>query len=206
MDKKNLNIKDIYTSYGSYVGKVCENTNSILCKDNNIESLTSSINELMPNDNLLQEPLNLNVDLKIPKNTKTVKYQKISNSDNNLKNGGNNTELTKPELTKSELTKPESTIPELNDKIEEQTNFFTYKIHIFNYKISIWILILIILVIICICYFVYKYLYLKNDIIVSYKKNQQIDDTKQDNDDDNSTSDNSTNDNSTSNKSNKSNK
>jgi hypothetical protein len=38
-------VGDIYTSYGPYVGRVCENTNTQLYKDNIIESITSSINE-----------------------------------------------------------------------------------------------------------------------------------------------------------------
>jgi len=176
--KKNDFMGDIYTSYGPFVGKICENTNTQLYKDNNItESLTSLISEKSISENSLnlninkidfdkyspKQPINLNTvntNVKIPKISKMSK-QDIIFLDNTLKTGGNNNvnvNVNEIELLSNDVSN------------EESCGYLNYKISIFNCKISIWILILILLVIICIGYFIYKYWYLKNNII-TYKKN-----------------------------------
>jgi hypothetical protein len=198
--KKNNFVGDIYTSYGPFVGKVCENTNTQLCKDNIIESITSSINEniLSPTQkntfelgfskNSPQEQINL--DTKILKKIKNIKISKIPkqnivNSNDNAKIGGNILDI------------------EQNNDFNEQesTSFFNYKVSLFNYKISIWILILILIVLICIGYFIYKYWFLKDNNILTYKKNNDHsdknnnislnDESSNDSSSDNASSDNS---------------
>lgn len=172
---------DIYTSYGPFVGKVCENTNTQLCKENIIESITSSITENSNKDllyeksiNLLvQDPVQIHPSVQVPvqflDNTikKVIKIpQQYNQNDNYIsikKTGG--------EITKKQL--------ETNNVIEDESNgFFNYKVSIFNFKISIWILILILLIVICIGYFIYKYWYLKNTNIITYKKNSSIDESE----------------------------
>lgn len=175
--KKNNFMGDLYTSYGPFVGKVCENTNTQLYKDNIIESITSSITENSMNKDLLYEKsINLSVPVQEPNNifkqseyktNNTIKKVKIPKQTNNINN--NNVSIKK---TGGEITK---TLPELNNDIEdESTGFFNYKVSIFNFKISIWILILILLIIICIGYYIYKYWYLKNTQIITYKKSSPL--------------------------------
>lgn len=168
--KKNNFMGDIYTSYGPFVGKVCENTNTLLHQDNLIESITSSITENSINDDLLNsKSTNLvannlkQSDFKINNlcKTKTFKYDKNSNN-STVKIGG--------ELSKIET----QTQVQTNNIDDESSNFFNYKVSIFNFKISIWILILVLLIVICIGYFIYKYWYLKNTNIITYKKNSTI--------------------------------
>lgn len=150
--KKNNFMEDIYTSYGPFVGKVCENTNTQLYKDNIIESITSSISESSINKNSLKQK---SINLLVPDNPK-------NNYIYSKKSGGVLSETKSQSQSQSQL----------NNNIEEETsNFFNYKVSIFSYKISIWILILILLIVICIGYFIYKYLYLKNTNIITYKKN-----------------------------------
>jgi hypothetical protein len=174
-NKKNNFMGDIYTSYGPFVGKVCENTNTLLYQDYIIESVTSSITEnsinkdllnsktmniVFPDDNLKKSEYQIE-DLG---KTKIFKqFDKNNNHNSTIKTGG--------ELSKVEA----QTQVQINNNIEDESNnFFNYKVSIFNFKISIWILILILLIIVCIGYFIYKYWYLKNTNIITYKKNSLI--------------------------------
>ena len=71
--KKNNFMGDIYTSYGPFVGKVCENTNTLLHQDNLIESITSSITENSINKDLLNSK---SINLVVPDgNLKQSEYQ-----------------------------------------------------------------------------------------------------------------------------------
>ena len=166
--KKNNFIGDIYTSYGPFVGKVCENTNTQLCKDNIIESITSSITENSINKDLLYEK-SVNVPVQFS-DSGIKKVRKIFHQSNQ------NDNYISIKKTGGEMTKKQE---ELNDVIEDETTgFFNYKVSIFNYKISIWILILILAIVICIGYFIYKYWYLKNTNIITYKKNSSINESE----------------------------
>jgi hypothetical protein len=204
--KKNDFMGDIYTSYGPFVGKICENTNTLLSKDNIIESLTSSISENSLGENSLnakyqniaeidynkyspKEPTQSN-NANTFKTPKTIKTPKTSKQNNiifcdNLKTGG--------EVNKTEVSKME-TEPLINNTLNEETGFFNYKVMIFNHKISIWILILILLVVICIGYFIYKYWYYKNTNMITYVKNDKNLEKMSSNDLSNDLSDNSSND------------
>lgn len=172
--KKNNFMGDIYSSYGPFVGKVCENANTQLHHDNIIESITSSIcpnsanisNHISPVDNIVEgKTINILQDMgsidAIPMVKSTCKIR----GSKKIKFGGDtNTNSSKPLITE----------PVISDKStlvhEKSESFFNYKISIYNHKISIWILLLILLVIICIGYFIYKYWYLKNTSIITYKK------------------------------------
>jgi hypothetical protein len=183
---KNNFMGDIYTSYGPFVGKVCENTNTQLHQDNIIESITSSIshnsinisNHTSPIDggieipkyNIIQDscpigpigPIGL-IDSILP-----IKTSQKLRGIKKIKLGG-------------DINKQTIDIPIINKKSDlidkESTSFFNYKISIYSHKISIWILLLILLVIICIGYFVYKYWYFKNTNIITYKKSNEINKT-----------------------------
>lgn len=205
--KKNNFMGDIYTSYGPFVGKVCENVNTQLHKDNIIESITSSIcsnsahisNNTSPVDNIsggkiidaIQDMGQ--VDL-IPMIKSTHKSINKLRAGKKIKFGGDtNTNITKPVITKPVT----SGKPILED--EEYNSYFNYKISIYNHKISIWILLLILLVVICIGYFIYKYWYLKNTSIITYKKSNSEEINKSVSEENSSTvSDNESNDSDTS--------
>jgi len=203
-NKKNNFMGDIYTSYGPFVGKVCENTNTLLHQDNIIESVTSSITENSINKDLLNSKT---MNLVVPDNNlKQSEYQiedlgktKIFKQFNK-NNNHNSTIKTGGELSKVEAQKQAQTQVQTNNNVEDESNnFFNYKVSIFNFKISIWILILILLIIVCIGYFIYKYWYLKNTNIITYKKNSSIEsENKSDNNknidlsSENTTTDNST--------------
>lgn len=164
---------DIYTSYGPFVGKVCENTNTLLHQDNLIESVTSSITENSINKSLLNSK-SMNLVFQ-DNNFKQSEYQ-IDNLDKTkiFKQFNKNNNHNSKNKTGGEISKIK-TQAQTNDNIEdESSNFFNYKVSIFNFKISIWILILILLIVICIGYFIYKYWYLKNTNIITYKKNSSI--------------------------------
>ena len=134
-NKKNNFVGDIYNSFGPFVGKVCENTNTQLYKDNIIESITSSVNNSSSPLHNSNENEQINFD---------------------IKTGGESNYLEQNNV--------------LNE--EESTSFFSYKISIFNCKISIWVIILILLVVICIGYFIYKYWFMKDSsTLITYKKN-----------------------------------
>lgn len=183
-EKKNNFMGDIYSSYGPFVGRICENTNTQLQQDNLIESITSSINSIeksihTPNiENNSSKNINSFVEdvqqqakaeiKSINNEIKLTKNSKISNhkSTKNYKAGGNNLNLNLNLQENKNIFKNNNI-----EEDEESSNFFTYKISIYNYKISIWILLLILLILICIGYFIYKYWYLKNTNIISYKKN-----------------------------------
>jgi hypothetical protein len=176
---KNNFMGDIYTSYGPFVGKVCENTNTQLHQDNIIESITSSISHnsinisnhtspidggiSIPKNNIIQDigpigPIGL-IDSILP-----IKTSQKLRGIKKIKLGG-------------DINKQSIDIPIINKKSDlidkESTSFFNYKISIYSHKISIWILVLILLVIICIGYFVYKYWYFKNTNIITYKKSNE---------------------------------
>jgi hypothetical protein len=168
--KKNNFMGDIYTSYGPFVGKVCENTNTQLHQDNIIESITSSIspnslnisNNTSPVDKLDRGTLiNTHQDMGPVDVIPMIKQTHKLKGSKKIKFGG-------------DINKQIISEPVVNDKtnlVDEETgSFFNYKISIYNHKISIWILLLILLVIICIGYFIYKYWYLKNTSIITYKK------------------------------------
>ena len=193
--KKNNFMGDIYTSYGPFVGKVCENTNTQLCKDNIIESITSSITENSINNSVPEpNPLQVQIPVQVPvpdnifkqpdyKIDNTIKKVKIIKQSNNNHND-NHISIKKFGGEKTEDFN--------NDNEDETTSFFNYKVSIFNFKISIWILILILLILICIGYFIYKYWYLKNTNIITYKKNTLIESKNKTGTNKNVTSDNST--------------
>lgn len=156
--KKNNLIDDIYTSYGPFVGKICENANTQLQQDNIIESITSSP---IHNSNNISNHLSP---------MKPDNHNKITKSITTIKIGG-------------DVNKQNTDISTKNNLInEESSSFFNYKISICNHKISIWILLLILLVVICIGYFIYKYWYLKNTSIITYKKTNSGEINKIDND------------------------
>ena len=195
--KKTKFVENIYTSYGPYVGKVCENTNTQLCEDNVINSLTSSVHENLSNPNIdsinMKYPNMSKID-DIKNSPQELPNIRISNQENisipidKLNNVSNkNTPLkTGGDILNNQETNTNNTV---ND--EESYGFFNYKISIFNHKISIWIIILILLVIACIAYFIYKYWYLKNTSIITYKKNStDINDTDKNNDNKNNKNDN----------------
>lgn len=168
--KKNNFMGDIYTSYGPFVGKVCENTNTQLHQDNIIESITSSIspNSLNISNNTLHVEkldrgtlINTHQDMGLVDVIPMIKQTHKLKESKKIKLGG---DINKQIISEQVV----------NDKTnlvdEESGSFFNYKISIYNHKISIWILLLILLVIICIGYFIYKYWYLKNTSIITYKK------------------------------------
>lgn len=185
--KKNDLIGDIFTSYGPFVGKVCENTNTQLYNDNIIESISNSINE----NSIGQLPMNVKypnlsqIDLgnNIENNVKFVSGgSEISNTFTQIEPSNTISKKLKiksvkiPSLTHENIilnnnTQNTTNIDNQTANDDEPTSFFNYKIQIFSYKISIWILILILLILICIGYFIYKYWYLKNTNIITYKKN-----------------------------------
>lgn len=159
MENKKNNLGDIYTSYGPFVGKICENANTQLCQDKIIESLTSSLTEKSTNLNY-PEINKINY-------TNSTTYANL-NANTNQKSNSNikiNDNLN--------LEIKESLFEGGSNKNDENTGFFGYKVSFGNFKISIWILILIIIVILCIGYFIYKYWYSKNTI-VSYVKNDSV--------------------------------
>lgn len=169
--KKNNFMGDIYTSYGPFVGKVCENTNTQLHQDNIIESITSSISpnslnisNTSPIDKLNKGTLiGAHQDMEPVDVIPMIKQTHKSKGSKKIKFGGE-TKTNKLKIAE----------PNMNNKtvsVDEETgSFFNYKISIYNHKISIWILLLILLVLICIGYFIYKYWYLKNTSIITYKK------------------------------------
>jgi len=181
--KKNNFVGDIYTSYGPFVGKVCENVNTQLHQDNVIESITSSIasnsviasNHTSLVDNIIGgRTISVLQDMDPDDIMPMVKSTHKSRGSKKIKFGGDiNTNVTKQVITKQAIAEPV-----VNDKTnlvnEESTGFFNYKISIYNHKISIWILLLILLVVICIGYFIYKYWYLKNTSIITYKKSNTV--------------------------------
>lgn len=190
--KKNNFMGDIYTSYGPFVGKICENTNTQLHHDNIIESVTSSItansinmsNHTSPMENVIggrhidnvQYTLPLPVPNPIPSNTNTnantniipipIPHPTVKSSH---RTKGSKKIKFGGEVSKHVVTEQVS-INDSNLVDEESGNFFNYKISIYHHKISIWILLLTLLVIICIGYFIYKYWYLKNTTIITYEK------------------------------------
>jgi len=176
--KKNNFMGDIYTSYGPFVGKVCENTNTQLYQDNIIESITSSIspnsvnisNNTSPVDKLDKEILvSAHQDMDPVNIIPMVKSTHKSKGSIKNKFGGNTNTNINTNTNKSIIA--EQIVNNKNNSVNEETeSFFNYKISIYNHKISIWILLLILLVIICIGYFIYKYWYLKNTSIITYKK------------------------------------
>ena len=209
--KKNNFMGDIYTSYGPFVGKVCENVNTQLHQDNIIESITSSIYSNSANISNHISPVNNNVGgtIIIPLRKigpidpidpidpiPMIKSTHKSRGSNKIKFGDN--AIINTNTTKSVITDPVmNSKPTLED--EESVNFFNYKISIYNHKISIWILLLILLVVICIGYFIYKYWYLKNTSIITYKKSNSKEINKSTSEENSSTvSDNETDDSNTS--------
>lgn len=152
--KKNNLMGDIYTSYGPFVGKVCENTNIQLHNDNIIESITSSISSKPVTISPIEDGL------KRPSNNFVSPIKMTHKTGGNMKIGGD----IKKTLDDINISQKNN----IND--DESTSFFNYKISIYNYKISIWIFLLILLIVICIGYFIYKYWYLKNTSIITYKK------------------------------------
>lgn len=197
--KKNNFVGDIYTSYGPFVGKVCENANTQLHQDNIIDSITSSIS---PNSVNISNHTSL-VDNIIGGNTintlqdmgPIVKSTHKSRGSKKIKFGGDTNVNTN--TIKQTITEPVVSSKPTTD--EDTGSFFNYKISIYNHKISIWILLLILLVVICIGYFIYKYWYLKNTSIITYKKSNSDEINKSSDEDNSSTdTDNETNDNNTS--------
>ena len=169
--KKNNFMGDIYTSYGPFVGKVCENTNTQLYKDNIIESITSSIspNSLNISNTSPVDKLNKGTLIGAHQNMEPVEIMPMMKPTHKLKGSkkikfGGETNTNKPIIT-------EPVVNNKTNSVDEETeSFFNYKVSIYNHKISIWILLLILLVLICIGYFIYKYWYLKNTSIITYKK------------------------------------
>lgn len=176
--KKNNFVGDIYTSYGPFVGKVCENTNVQLQQDNIIESITNSVTNspivpvhTSPIEKVMEKTLTNNIqDMKIAPTEPTVPIIKTSSGakiNKKIKFGGETNINTNKQIIN------ESNIIEKNNLVNEETSsFFNYKVSIYSYKISIWILLLVLLIILCIGYFIYKYWYLKNTSIISYQKNK----------------------------------
>ncbi len=182
--KKNNFISEIYTTYGPVAGKVCENINTQLSKDNIVDSITNPLTNSLTNQQN---------NMSISDNSLNLKYPNLSKIDVDTYQQNfiePNVEIPKiktdPIIPNEPIIKTSKLKINLNNKSieqkeplnlsthveqDEETFFLNYKVSIFGYKISIWILILILLIIISIGYFIYKYWCLKNNGIITYEKN-----------------------------------
>ena len=145
MNNENI-INNIYSSYGTMIGKVCETTQKDYCD--------TFVSDVIKNDISIPQNINFSkpaiptkiIDTGIPKEIKNIE------NINNIIGGSVN----------SESIQNSSNIDENNNGI-----------NIFGYNISTWTFILIIIIICIVLYFIYKFFFTNSNYITYTKLNNK---------------------------------